>query len=98
MLAAEKENMDVWQVTTNTYDYGKIEKFDEKEHKNIGLEVTKPFINYFSFGLDGKVGYSFDMHRTQSRMGNLAVYSGLGLVKGITKTKNLNDLLENFLE
>lgn len=47
-------------------------------------------MNYFSFGLDGKVGYSFDMHRTQSRLGNLTVYGALGFVKGITKTKNLN--------
>jgi hypothetical protein len=30
------------------------------------------------------------MHRTTSRIGNLAVYGGLGLVKGMTKTKKVN--------
>ena len=55
-------------------------------------------MNYFSFGLDGKVGYSFDMHRKTSRIGNLAVYGALGLVKGLTKTKNVSELLSHFKE
>lgn len=89
MLLSKEEDLDVWQVTATSFDYGKIEKW-QSEHKNIGQSITKPFVNYFSFGLDGKVGYSFDMHRTQSRLGNLTVYGALGFVKGITKTKNLN--------
>ncbi len=55
--------------------------------------MTKCFVNYFSFGLDGKVGYSFDMHRTTTRIGNLAIYGALGLLKGMTKTKKINELL-----
>jgi hypothetical protein len=62
----------------------------------LGTVLTKPFVNYFSFGLDGKVGYSFDMHRTKSRLGNLTVYGALGFIKGITKTKNMHELLEDF--
>jgi len=53
-------------------------------------------VNYFSFGLDGKVGYSFDKHRTTSRLGNLTVYGLLGLAKGLTKTQNLHDLVTEF--
>jgi hypothetical protein len=33
------------------------------------------------------------MHRTQSRIGNLAMYGILGLVKAMTKTKTLNSLV-----
>lgn len=77
-------------MTANAFEYGKIEKWEDQNHKNLGTTISRPFVNYFSFGLDGKVGYSFDMHRTQSRLGNLTVYGALGLVKGITKTKNLN--------
>ena len=33
------------------------------------------------------------MHRTQSRLGNLAMYGILGLVKAMTKTKTLNSLV-----
>jgi hypothetical protein len=43
--------------------------------------------------MDGKIGYSFDMHRTQSRLGNLAMYGILGLVKAMTKTQTLNSLV-----
>lgn len=43
-------------------------------------------------GIDGKIGYSFDRHRTTSRIGNLAMYGVLGFVKSMTKTKNLDEL------
>lgn len=50
----------------------------------------RTFCNYFSFGIDGKIGYSFDKHRTKTRLGNLAMYGCIGLVKTFTKTKNLD--------
>jgi len=40
-------------------------------------------------GVDGKIGYSFDLHRTQSRLGNLVVYGAMGFVKSFTKTKTV---------
>jgi hypothetical protein len=43
--------------------------------------------------MDGKIGYSFDLHRTQSRLGNLAMYGIMGMVKAMTKTKTLSDLV-----
>lgn len=58
-----------------------------------GSTFSKTFCNYFSFGIDGKIGYSFDMHRTKSRLGNLAVYGAMGLVKGMTKTKTVDELV-----
>ena len=30
------------------------------------------------------------MHRASSRLGNLAVYGGIGFVKGLTKTKSID--------
>lgn len=51
--------------------------------------VSFPFCNYFSFGIDGKIGYSFDSKRTKSRVGNLIVYGTMGLVKAICKTKTI---------
>lgn len=33
------------------------------------------------------------MHRTKSRIGNLAMYGMLGMVKALTKTKSLNTLV-----
>jgi hypothetical protein len=40
--------------------------------------------------MDGKIGYSFDLHRTSSRLGNLAMYGAMGLIKAMTKTKTVN--------
>lgn len=38
------------------------------------------------------------MHRTQSRIGNLAVYGGMGFLKSMTKTKTIDELVENMKE
>jgi len=37
-------------------------------------EIETTMINYFSVGLDGRMGFGFDKHRTNSRMCNLGVY------------------------
>lgn len=36
------------------------------------------------------------MHRTTTRMGNLAMYGILGLVKSFTKTKSIGELAVSF--
>ena len=40
---------------------------------------TRNFSAYFSFGIDGSVGYGFDKNRTDSRLGNFLVYTAKGL-------------------
>ena len=57
--------------------------------------IQKTFCNYFSFGIDGKIGYSFDLHRAKSRLGNLVVYACMGVIKAATRTKTLDELLES---
>ena len=59
-------------------------------------KITKHFCNYFSVGIDGKVGYSFDLHRTSSRIGNMLVYGVMGIAKSFTKTKNVGQLTHSF--
>lgn len=61
---------------------GKFEKVEKDKDVFVpGDKIQKSFVNYFSFGIDAKVGYSFDKHRTSSRIGNLAMYGALGVVK-----------------
>ena len=59
-------------------------------------KITKHFCNYFSVGIDGKVGYSFDLHRTSSRIGNMLVYGAMGIAKSFTKTKKVGELTHSF--
>lgn len=58
-----------------------------------GKTFVRDFCNYFSFGIDGKIGYSFDSHRTNSRIGNLLMYGTLGFIKNSTKTKSVKELV-----
>jgi hypothetical protein len=51
-------------------------------------------VNYFSIGVDGEIGYEFDKRRTSTRIGNLAVYGAMGIKAGLTKVKNLGELIE----
>jgi hypothetical protein len=60
-----------------------------------GKAFRRSFCNYFSFGIDGKIGYAFDKHRTSSRVGNLMVYGAMGLLKSATKTKSIKELVES---
>ena len=77
-------------VEASAHDYGKFEKVSQAETTLLPEKTfTKHFCNYFSVGVDGKIGYSFDLHRTSSRLGNLVVYGMMGVVKSFTKTKTV---------
>ena len=45
--------------------------------------------------MDGKIGYSFDIHRKNSRLANLATYGIMGAIKNLSKTKTVQTLLES---
>lgn len=57
--------------------------------------LKKTFCNYFSFGIDGKVGYSFDKYRTGTRIGNMAVYGAMGAKSQLEKNKDIDQLVES---
>ena len=84
-------SLNLWSNYGVIFKNGKLEKVQNYENSLIeGNTIKKTFCNYFSFGIDGKIGYSFDMHRTSTRMGNLAMYGVLGMVKAATSTKTLD--------
>jgi diacylglycerol kinase (ATP) len=96
-LSAQEESLDIWMVEAEVQEYGKFEKVEDGQNRNLEVQaITRHFCNYFSVGVDGKIGYSFDSHRTSSRIGNLAVYGAMGLLKSFTKTKNIGELAVSF--
>lgn len=98
-LSAQAENLDIWMMEAEVQEYGKFERVENCETRALeGKRLSKHFCNYFSLGIDGKIGYSFDLHRTGSRLGNLAVYGAMGLVKSFTRTKTLGELAAEFRE
>ena len=54
----------------------------------------KTFVNYFSFGVDGEIGYEFDKRRTDNRLGNMAVYGAMGVKSGLSDIKSVGELVQ----
>jgi len=85
------------------YREGKSTKFTKRfvtvEHEETKQQVKafvvkKKMCNYFSFGIDSRIGYGFDKKRTQSRCKNQLVYCCEGIKKMFLKTPKVNDVLE----
>lgn len=55
--------------------------------------LKKTFCNYFSFGIDGQIGYSFDKHRTTNKLANFAVYGVVGALHDMKKPVTINELV-----
>lgn len=51
--------------------------------------------NYFSIGVDARIGYGFDKLRTNSRWGNKCVYCWEGFKKLFISTPKVNNAIEN---
>ena len=92
---AKEECLDIWQVEIGVNEHGRFEKVENGKDQVFGNKILlKHFVNYFSIGVDGEIGYEFDKRRTSTRIGNLAVYGAMGIKAGLTKVKNLGELIE----
>jgi len=60
--------------------------------------MTKKMCNYFSFGVDSRIGFGFDKHRTTSVLGNKCVYCWEGFKKMFIKTARMKDIVDTFVE
>jgi len=107
---AEVSDFDIWDITIETHDHGGLkqihrtpgQKFEKRfmsqgsgETANKVNTYTKVMCNYYSFGVDSRIGYGFDKGRTKSRLGNKVVYCWEGFKKFFTKTPRVNDVVEN---
>jgi len=71
-------------------------RVDPQTGKEVQLTTfSKLMCNYFSFGVESRIGYGFDKGRTKSRLGNKIVYFWEGLKKLVKKTPRLNDVVDN---
>lgn len=60
-----------------------IKQKEIKDFGDQGLEMTKPMCNYFSFGLESRIGLGFDKKRTHSQVLNKLVYIWEGAKKSL---------------
>jgi diacylglycerol kinase (ATP) len=107
-VEATVENFDVWEVTIEVKPEGSIQKV-EKGLKGVlrkdmttmegGKQVkmtkmTKLMVNYWSVGIDARIGFGFDKNRTQSKCCNLCVYCWEGFKKMFLSTAKINSIIE----
>lgn len=50
--------------------------------------------NYFSIGIDARIGLGFDKHRTKSQLGNKCVYCWEGMKKLFLKDRGAGKVLD----
>ena len=90
--SAEPLNLDIWQVEIEVHSDGYFEKisvanggfFREKLKNKFGEELkeySRLMTNYFSTGLDARIGLGFDKKRSKNKNKNKCVYFWEGVKK-----------------
>ncbi|KAJ2851815.1 hypothetical protein IWW36_000776 [Coemansia brasiliensis] len=68
--------LDIYEVTITTYEGGHIKHVEKNMGDKQGMRrYTCLMIDYFSLGVQGFVGSSFEMHRPGSRSLNILMYT-----------------------
>ncbi|KAJ2820540.1 hypothetical protein IWW50_005017, partial [Coemansia erecta] len=68
--------LDIYEVTITTYDDGYVKHVEKNMAAQPGVRrYTCLMIDYFSLGVQGFVGSSFEMHRPGSRSLNILMYT-----------------------
>ncbi|CAD8169782.1 unnamed protein product [Paramecium octaurelia] len=100
-LIGAESFFDVWDVDIVLKKDGFISEI--KRHSNSVGELkiqlkdckfNKPMINYFSIGVDARIGYGFDKNRTAYQCCNKVVYCWEGFKKMFLKTPKMNQSIE----
>ena len=91
-LQAEAKPLDIWQISIEVEETGHFEKITtenghyRREHlrfeSDSDLKVySRLMTNYFSVGLDARIGVGFDKRRTTSKIFNRMIYCWEGFKK-----------------
>lgn len=62
-----------------------------EETESSQRHLTKRFTNYFSFGMDARVGFDFNRHRSQKQLVNYVLYFLIGC---FNKFRSLPDITQ----
>ncbi|CEL94293.1 unnamed protein product [Vitrella brassicaformis CCMP3155] len=100
---------DIWEVEVSVQDDGCFKKIDSKTRQKKTLtqrdDASRPVVsqkfpmaNYFSTGIESRIGLGFDRHRARSPFANKVVYFTEGLKKAFKKTPRITDVISNLSE
>jgi diacylglycerol kinase (ATP) len=109
-LAATPHNFDFWLIKAETEEsggFGRVNKSSKsytkthiKEGGSTKVHFERLMSNYFSIGLDARIGLGFDKHRTTKKCCNKLVYAWEGFKKlcCCLKTPRVPELVDNITE
>lgn len=93
---AEIRKYDIWDFEMELYDDGDIMRVKDKREIVLETKVLKrSFSNYLGVGIDARIGYSFDKHRTRNVFTNLLCYACIGIFKLFKRSNKMDELIEN---
>lgn len=96
-LTATVQNYDLWQVTLKTFDNGKIYDIHNCiERETPEKTFTKMFTNYLGMGLDARIVYTMERHRTSYAMINRILYTLVGSFNFFRPLKQLSTSIASF--
>ena len=95
-LDAQVCKLDIWEVTVEVQPEGHFEKVKHRDHKFERERLKDPsgdtkvfqrlMTNYFSVGLDARIGLGFEKRRTNSKWKNKILYTWEGFKKILCMT------------
>ena len=101
-LDASVCEFDVWEVSLHVdSETGRIRQVKDKGKvvmlKDEGrlTSLSKPMCNYFSMGLESRIGLGFDKKRQNSSFMNKMVYGWEGLKKTFMSTPRIDEVVES---
>lgn len=97
LLNSKEVRVNIWEVTAKFKTAQKVaNKNGQKSIVNIeGGEIKRKMVNYFSFGIESRIGFGFDQKRTSSKLCNLCIYCCEGVKKMFCmRTQKVTELVE----
>jgi len=104
-LQADVKSFDIWEIAVKVNkETGHIKQVKNKQKVIIEASsssptsktlttLVKPMCNYFSVGIESRIGLGFDKKRTKSQFLNKAVYGWEGIKKLFTSTPKISDVV-----
>ena len=98
--------VDIWEIVVKVEEFGgeiieiingeKVVLLDNSKEKS--LELRKYFINYFSLGLDSRIGFGIKKHKSKYKCCNYLRYLWESCKKKcFRKTMKLNEIIDSFM-